>query len=55
MHAAVLARESEMVTWFLANGPQDVNFLSYENTTPLTVALERGCSGIADMLQSEGE
>ncbi len=54
LHAAVRFGHLEMVQWLLAHGVTDVNVPSFDQKTPLTVAVENGHEEVADLLRQHG-
>lgn len=54
LHAAVRFGHAEMVKWLLAHGVTNVNVLSFDNKTPMCVAVEQGYDEIASLLREHG-
>ncbi len=51
LHGAVNFGHTNMVSWLLEHGVDDVNVPNFEQKTPLTVAQEKGFAEIAQMLR----
>lgn len=54
LHGAVNFGHAGMVAWLLSHGADNVNVPNFEGKTPLTVALEKGHTEIADLLKQNG-
>ncbi len=54
VHGAVNFGHTNMVSWLLAHGVDDVNVPDFEQKTPARVAREKGFSEIAELLRQHG-